>query len=135
MQSILIFEEDEVVRGLVQVIVESAGYFAVTAANGEDALKIAQHRRVSAIVLDCLAPSGEGVQTLMRLRADANTTAIPVIAMCGLGQYGAELGLWATSVLVKPFRASQLLLKLQYLVTRIQPTEASNALHALALAT
>jgi hypothetical protein len=42
--------------------------------------------------------------------------------MCGLGQYAADLGLWANAVIVKPFRPAQLLMKLQ------------NAIHAGAAA-
>jgi DNA-binding response OmpR family regulator len=112
-QAVLIMEEDNVIRGLVRAIVNSAGYEVIEATNGEDGLKIAQRGAIAAIVLDCLGRSGEGLETLMRLRADQRTAEIPVVAMCGLGQYGAQLGLWAKAVVVKPFRPAQLLMKLQ----------------------
>jgi DNA-binding response OmpR family regulator len=112
-QSVLIVEEDEVIRGLVRAIVSSAGYVFLEVANGDEAFEIAQKRAVDAIVLDCLGRSGHGMETLMRLRTDEHTSNIPVIAMCGLGQYGAELGLWAKAIVVKPFRPAQLLMKLQ----------------------
>jgi DNA-binding response OmpR family regulator len=117
-QAVLVVEEDEVVRGLVCAIVKSAGYEAVECSRGEDAFKIAQRGTMDGIVLDCLGRSGQGMETLKRLRADAATMEIPVIAMCGLGQYGAELGLWAKAVLVKPFRPAQLLMKLQNAMRR-----------------
>jgi DNA-binding response OmpR family regulator len=53
------------------------------------------------------------METLIRLRTDEHTSSVPVIAMCGLGQYGAELGLWAKAIVVKAFRPAQLLIKLQ----------------------
>jgi DNA-binding response OmpR family regulator len=112
-QSILVVEADEVVRGLVSAIVKSAGYETVECCCGEEGFKLAQGGAMDAIVLDCLGRSGEGMETLKRLRADAVTSEIPVLAMCGLGQYGAELGLWAKAVVVKPFRPAQLLMKLQ----------------------
>jgi DNA-binding response OmpR family regulator len=112
-QSVLIVEEDDAVRGLVNAIVKSAGYDPVEAMSGEHAFTIAQRGVVDVIILDCLGRSGKGMETLKRLRANAVTTAIPVIALCGLGQYGAELGLWAKAVVVKPFRPAQLLIKLQ----------------------
>jgi len=89
---------------------------------GEEVFKVAQAGMIEAIVLDCLGRSGQGMETLKRLRADLATTDIPVIAMCGLGQYGAELGLWAKAVVVKPFRPAQLLMKLQH-VMRVQNLE------------
>lgn len=113
MHSVLVVEEDEAVRGLVNAIVKSAGYVSVEGMSGEDVFAIAQRGLVDVIILDCLGRSGRGMETLKRLRADAVTTAIPVIALCGLGQYGAELGLWAKAVVVKPFRPAQLLMKLQ----------------------
>jgi DNA-binding response OmpR family regulator len=121
-QSVLVVEADEIVRGLVSAIVRSAGYEAVECCCGEDGFKVAQHGTIDAIVLDCLGRSGEGMETLKRMRADAVTSEIPVIAMCGLGQYGAELGLWAKAVVVKPFRPAQLLMKLQH-VMRVQNLE------------
>ena len=113
MQAVLVVEEDEIVRGLVSAIVRNAGYEPIESTNGEDAFMIAQGSTVDAIVLDCMGRAGCGMETLKRLRADVRTMQIPVIAMCGLGQYGAELGLWAKAVVVKPFRPAQLLMKLQ----------------------
>lgn len=113
MRAVLVVEEDEVVRGLVSAIVQNAGYHAIESSNGEDAFNIAHHGAIDAVVLDCMGRSGHGMETLKRLRADSCTMDIPVIAMCGLGQYGAELGLWAKAVVVKPFRPAQLVMKLQ----------------------
>jgi hypothetical protein len=36
--------------------------------------------------------------------------------MCGLGQSGAEVGLWANALVVKPFRPAQLLLKVKMVI-------------------
>jgi CheY-like chemotaxis protein len=123
-QAVLVVEEDEVVRGLVCAIVKSGGYEPIESSNGEDAFLITQGGAVDAIVLDCMGRSAHGMETLKRLRADSRTTEIPVIAMCGLGQYGAELGLWAKAVVVKPFRPAQLLMKLQNAI-RAQAATAS----------
>ncbi len=124
MPAVLIVEEDPVVRGLVKSIVQSAGHETLEANNGADAFRIAQHGVVDVIVLDCMGRSGGGLKALKKLRADLCTMDIPVIAMCGLGQYGAELGLWAKAVVVKPFRPGQLLLKLQN-VLRIRANEST----------
>ena len=126
MQAVLVVEEDEIVRGLVSAIVRSAGYEAIESSNCEHAIMIAHSGAIDAIVLDCMGRAGRGMETLKLLRADARTTGIPVVAMCGLGQYGAELGLWAKAVVVKPFRPAQLLMKLQKAI-RAQAVTASYA--------
>jgi len=112
-QAVLIAEEDDVIRSLVRTIVQSAGYQPVEVSSGDQALQMAQRGAYGAIVLDCLGRSGQGMETLKHLRADLRTRDIPVVAMCGLGQYAADLGLWAKAVVVKPFRPAQLLMKLQ----------------------
>ena len=114
MITVLVAESDEAVRALVKAIINSAGYETVETTSGDEALRIACHHPVQAIVLDCLTPSTRGLETLKLLRADSLTAHIPVIAMCGLGQFGAELGLWAKAIVVKPFRPAQLLMKLEY---------------------
>lgn len=116
MNTVLVAESDEAVRALVKAIINSAGYETVETTSGDEALQIARHASVQAIILDCLTPSTRGPETLKRLRADSLTAHIPVIALCGLGQFGAELGLWAKAIVVKPFRPAQLLMKLEYVL-------------------
>ena len=125
MNTVLVAESDEVIRGLVKAIVNSAGYETIETTGGDEVLPIAHRIAIRAIVLDCLTPSGRGLETLKLLRADSRTCHIPVIAMCGLGQFGAELGLWAKAVVVKPFRPAQLLMKLQYALRASAETSAS----------
>ncbi len=87
MRFVLVVEENEIVRGLIREIVRTQEFEPVEASNGEDGFRIAQRSKIDAIILDCLGRSGQEFETLMKLRADARTGNIPVIAMCGLGQY------------------------------------------------
>ena len=113
MRTVLVVEKDQVVRGLVRAILVSEKYGVLEASNGADALKLAQAGGVDAIVLDCMGPGLDGLETCKLLRADVRTMGIPVIAMAGLGQHSIQLGMWANSILIKPFRPAQLLMKLQ----------------------
>lgn len=113
MPTILVVEEEEVIRGLVRVVLESAGYDVIEAGDGEAGYQLAKRSSVDAIVLDCMGRIGNGIRALRQLRGDANTAHLPVVALCGLGQSGAEIGLWANSLVVKPFRPAQLLMKVQ----------------------
>jgi CheY-like chemotaxis protein len=78
-----------------------------------------------------------GLRTLKKLRTDPRTHVIPVIAMSGLGQYGYDLPLWASACLVKPFRPSQLIRKIQGLpaqtVQTLLPDQHSAPVLAAAL--
>ncbi|MGZ4787802.1 MAG: response regulator transcription factor [Terriglobales bacterium] len=113
MPTILVVEEEAVIRGLIRTILESAGYQVLEAGDGESGFQLALRGAVNAVVLDCMGLRSNGLAMLRRLRGTAGTAHLPAIALCGLGQSGAEVGLWANGLVVKPFRPAQLLLKVQ----------------------
>jgi len=133
--TILVVEEEEVIRGLIRVVLESAGYRVVEAREGAAGFLMARRGAVDAVVLDCMGKRSDGITTLRQLRGEASTAHLPVIAMCGLGQSGAEVGLWANALVVKPFLPGQLLLKVQMTMSaRIEAARASEAMRPLASA-
>jgi len=111
--TILVIEQEELIRGLIRVILESASYNVVEAGEGDAGFQLARAGGIDGVVLDCMGYRSNGIGVLRHLRGDATTAHLPVIALCGLGQSGAEVGLWANSLVVKPFRPQQLLLKVE----------------------
>jgi len=121
--TILVVEEDLVIRGLIRVILEGAGYQVLEAGDGAAGFQLAQRGAVQALVLDCMGARSGGLTLLRRLRGNATTAHLPAIALCGLGQSGAEVGLWANGLVVKPFRPAQLLMKVQMILSsRVEAT-------------
>jgi CheY-like chemotaxis protein len=116
-KSILVIESDVMERRFLRAVLESSHYSVVEAGTDAEGLKVAARQDIGTIVLDCKAA---GLRTLKKLRSDPRTHAIPVIAMSGLGQYGYDLPLSASACLVKPFRPSQLIRKIQGLPLQIQ---------------
>ena len=117
MPKILVVEEDAVIRGLIKLILEGAGHQVIEAGDGDAGLHLAQRGAVDALVLDCMGLRTDGLGTLRRLRGTATIAHLPVIALCGLGQCGAEVGLWANGLVVKPFRPAQLLMKVNMVMS------------------
>jgi DNA-binding response OmpR family regulator len=112
-RTILVIEEEDVIRGLMRSILEGAGYGVLESSTGEAGFELARRGAADALVMDCMGLGSDGVRTLRRLRGEPSTAHLPVIALCGLGQSGAEVGLWANALVVKPFRPAQLLLKVE----------------------
>lgn len=129
-------EEEEVIRGLIRVILESeAACEVLEAGDGEAGFQLARRGAVDAVVLDCMGHASDGIRVLRMLRGNATTAHLPVIALCGLGQSGAEIGLWANALVVKPFRPAQLLMKVQMLLAgRMEPARAAEEIRPLASA-
>ncbi len=87
------------------------GLRMLSAADGEDGLRIARRERPDVIVLDIHLPALDGYAILALLRADPATRAIPVIALSADAMPGdIERGLQAgfEHYLTKPVRADQL---------------------------
>lgn len=125
MAKILVVEEEDVIRGLIRIILQNARHKVVEASNGDAAWQLMQRASVDAVIADCMGRVSEGLALLKRIRAEGSTAQIPVIALCGLGQAGAEAGLWANALVIKPFRPANLLMKVEAVLrgrtTPVQP--------------
>jgi two-component system, cell cycle response regulator DivK len=78
---ILVVEDNDKNRKLVRDVLTAKGYRLVEAETGEDGLRLAQEQRPALVLMDIQLPGIDGIETLRRLRADAATAAIPVIAV------------------------------------------------------
>jgi CheY-like chemotaxis protein len=78
---ILIIEDNEVNRILVRDMLRFKGYSTVEAQSGEDGLRVAREQKPALILMDFHLPKMNGIEAFKALRADAQTSAIPVIAV------------------------------------------------------
>ena len=106
-ERILVIEDEEAIRDLVVLTLESAGYHTVMgAANGEDGLTLAQTHLPDLIVLDLMLPGMDGLDVCRQLKNSELTKAIPVIMLSAKSDesdviLGLELG--AADYVTKPF--------------------------------
>ena len=78
---ILIVEDDDNSRKLLRDTLQVMGYRTLEAATGEDGLDLAVSQRPQLILMDIQLPGINGFDALHRLRSDARTRDIPVIAV------------------------------------------------------
>ena len=88
---------DIIVRGLVK-----EGFKVITAATGEDALRLARSQRPDAISLDVLMPGMDGWTVLRSLKADPVTASIPVVVVSMVDDRDIGFALGAADYLTKP---------------------------------
>jgi len=77
---ILIVEDNDKNRKLVRDVLAHEGYRLLETDNGEEAVRLAQAERPALVLMDIQLPGIDGMEALRRLRADAETRAIPVVA-------------------------------------------------------
>jgi two-component system cell cycle response regulator DivK len=78
---ILVVEDDEKSRRLVRDLLTYNGYQILEASNGLEGVRLAQEHKPVLILMDIQLPDISGIEARERLRADANTAGIPVIAV------------------------------------------------------
>jgi two-component system, cell cycle response regulator DivK len=78
---ILIVEDNEKNRKLVRDLLQFKGYQTVETETAEEGLHLASTLRPALILMDIQLPGMNGIEALGRLRADAETQRIPVIAV------------------------------------------------------
>jgi two-component system phosphate regulon response regulator PhoB len=112
MQNILIADDEEGIRELIEATLASPDCRILQAADGAAALSLAHQYIPDLIILDWMMPKLSGPEVAERLRGDATTAGIPIILLTGLGdenhrRRGATLG--AVAYLIKPFSPLQLM--------------------------
>ena len=80
-QVILVVEDNERNRKLVRTILKFRGFDVVECEDGESALGLAKQHRPALVLMDIELPKIDGIATLKILRADPETSAIPVVAV------------------------------------------------------
>jgi signal transduction histidine kinase/CheY-like chemotaxis protein len=107
--AILVVDDDPAARALIERCLTAEGYPVVTAARGEDVLKLAREMRPQAITLDVMMPGMDGWAVLSALKADPELAAIPVIMLTLIDDRNLGFALGATDYLTKPINRDALL--------------------------
>lgn len=78
---ILVVEDNERNRKLVRTILKFRGYEVIECEDGAPSLELAKKHRPALVLMDIELPTMDGITALLRLRADPETAAIPVVAV------------------------------------------------------
>ena len=116
MKKILIVDDEEKVRKLVEVTLSVGGLEILHASSGEEALRVARETKPNIILLDIMMPGGlDGFDVCRVLKEDPDTKDIYVIMLTAKGQEADKnrgLTLGADDYFVKPFSPMELMDKI-----------------------
>jgi two-component system cell cycle response regulator DivK len=87
---ILIVEDNEKNMKLFRDVLQAKGYRTIEATTGEEGLELAAAHAPALVLMDVQLPGIDGVAALGRLRADARTAAVPVVALTAQAMHGDE---------------------------------------------
>lgn len=111
MNRILVIDDEDWLREMVQLALEGRGFQVLQAENGAKGVEVARRELPDLILCDVNMNQLDGYGTLSSLRSEPMTAAIPFILMTGLAdnrgmRQGMELG--ADDYLPKPFTLDNL---------------------------
>jgi EAL domain-containing protein (putative c-di-GMP-specific phosphodiesterase class I)/DNA-binding response OmpR family regulator len=113
---VLVVDDDADLRALIALSLARADLEAVEAAGAREGLEIIGARRVDILLVDMIMPGMSGLELIRTLRANPETSTLPVILMTGSGDedsviQGLEVG--ADDFLGKPVRLEELVARLR----------------------
>jgi len=114
MARVLVIDDNQDMRELMQVILEGAGHAVELAADGEAGLRAQSLRPVDVVITDIFMPNQDGIETISRLREEY--PMVKVVAVSGGSASGMKSGSYlftareigAHVVLSKPFEHDEL---------------------------
>jgi len=87
---VLLVDDSKFLRVANERALSRAGFEVSTAADGEEALKVANDKHPDIILLDMMLPKLSGPEVLKALKQNPATQDIPVIVLTSLSQKNAE---------------------------------------------
>jgi DNA-binding response OmpR family regulator len=109
---ILVVDDEQQNRELVEAMLLHAGYEVFLAAGGEEALALAHEKRPDLIILDLMMPGLSGFEVCARVKMDPQTGGTPVLFVTALDHIGDKERAFAAGgddFLTKPVQHAELL--------------------------
>lgn len=115
---VLIVDDEEDMRNLIQMYLENAGFTCFQVSNGNDAYQYIQRSDIDIILLDIMMPEMDGFEVCEGIRKNSN---VPIIFLSAKGEEwdkvrGLQLG--ADDYIVKPFNPGELTARIQAVLRR-----------------
>lgn len=115
MKTILVVDDDDAIRMLIEMELTEEGYRVLTAANAQDALKLVKSEQLDLVVLDIRMPGMDGLEALPRILGLKE--GLKVILNTAYSQYQESFMSWAADAyIIKSADLSELKAKVKELL-------------------
>jgi DNA-binding response OmpR family regulator len=126
-ETVLVVEDDRALRRGLAMNFELRGFRVLTAADGDEGIKLAFDAGPDLIVLDIMLPGFSGLEILSELREKGRDVPILILSARGSTDSKIEgLGLGADDYLAKPFALSELFARVDALLRRRRAEKQKN---------
>jgi DNA-binding NtrC family response regulator len=108
---VLIIDDEEVLREVLQAVLQREGFETIAAGSGEEGLHLLDHEEVDLVILDLMLPGMSGMETLRSIK-DENAD-LPVIIITAYSSIDGAIGAMkqgAFHYIPKPFKNEEVVL-------------------------
>ncbi len=115
-KTIVIADDDEDLRLLVEVTLENPAYNILTAVDGAQALEAVMQHQPDLLIIDWMMPGLNGCEVVTQLRQSTHMATLPVVMLTARDGQEAEAqtaSLALAGYLVKPFSPLELIQKVR----------------------
>ena len=120
-QAILVVDDEAPMRKFVSHNLKAGGYDVLTAADGNEALKLLVEHPLDLLLLDIGMAGPDGLAVLEAVRRDMEVPVLMISARAREADKVKALDLGADDYLVKPFGVAELLARVRALLRRVTP--------------
>ena len=126
--SILVVDDEEMMRNLLEKILSREGYQIATAENGQAALDLLSGRRFDIVISDMKMPRMNGFELLKAIKKDHPRTGVIIMTAYG-DTYTVKdaLLLGADEYITKPFKSYEISLIVERAYWRLLAADAATA--------
>lgn len=117
--NILVVDDDEKLRLLMQQLLEKEEYTVFLASKGSELFPILEQKKINLIILDLMLPERDGFSLCQQIREMAYTT--PIIMLTAVNEYEKRVhgfAVGADDYLAKPFYPEELLARITAILRR-----------------
>ena len=126
-KTVLIVDDEPVIRRLLGRLLAADGYRVVVAGNGKEALEVMQEDLPDLVIMDLMMPVMGGLEACREIRRSGLTRTLPVMMLTGLGDASDEirgLDYGADDYVAKPFDGDEVRARVGGLLRRCAPQPA-----------
>lgn len=128
---ILVVEDDPALAELLRYNLESEGFKASVAVDGDAAMLAVEELNPDLIILDWMLPNLSGIEVCRRIRRKPEGRVLPIIMLTARGEETDRvngLNSGADDYMVKPFSPNELIARVKAVLRRAKPEQHQDAL-------
>jgi CheY-like chemotaxis protein len=88
LRTLLIVDDEEGVRSLVRMTLESESYQIIEAREGSEAIELVRKHRPDLVLLDVMLPDASGIDICRKIKADPQTAETTIVMLTAKAQSG-----------------------------------------------